>query len=78
MKNVTLKACIVRAYVLTDAQVYWLSWLESERFDITHRETREQTLYDLVVAKSGPKLKKVEFRGNQTAKLPYYLQRSFR
>jgi hypothetical protein len=27
-----------------------------------HRETREQTLYDLVVAKSGPKLKKVEFR----------------
>jgi hypothetical protein len=32
----------------------------------------------LVVAKSGPKLKNVEFRGNQTAKLPYYLQRSFR
>src|SRR5271165_2702658 len=34
MKNVTLKACIVWAYDLTDAQVYGPSWVDSERFDI--------------------------------------------
>ena len=34
MKNVTLKACIVWAFGLTDAQVSGPSWLDSERFDI--------------------------------------------
>jgi len=85
MNNVTLKACIVWAFGVTDAQVSGPSWLDSERFDIvaktesgaprppmlqavlmerfklaTHRETREQTLYELVIAKNGPKLKKVD------------------
>jgi len=83
MKNVTLKACILWAFSVTDAQVSGPSWLDSERFDITaktesgkpeprmlqavlaerfklavHRETKEQTLYELVVAKNGVKLKK--------------------
>ena len=85
MKNVTLKACIVWAFRLSDAEVQGPSWLESERFDIvaktesgkpqprmlqavlrerfklaTHRETKEETIYELVIARSGPKLKKVD------------------
>jgi uncharacterized protein (TIGR03435 family) len=85
MNNVTLKACIVWAFGMTDAQVSGPTWLESERFDIvakaesgeprppmlqavladrfkltTHRETKEQTLYELVVAKNGSKLKKAD------------------
>jgi uncharacterized protein (TIGR03435 family) len=85
MTNVTLKACIVWAFSMTDAQVSGPSWLDSERFDIVaktesgepqpqmlqavlaerfnlavHRETKEQTLYELVVAKNGPKLKKAD------------------
>ena len=35
MKNVTLKACIVWAFRLSDAEVYGPAWLDSERFDIT-------------------------------------------
>lgn len=85
MKNVTLKACIVWAFRLSDAEVYGPSWLDSERFDITaktefgkpqpsmlqavlaerfklatHLETKELTVYELVVAKNGPKLKKAD------------------
>ena len=43
----------------TDPKQEWLMWqtLLADRFKLKlHRETRELPIYDLIVAKSGPKL----------------------